>query len=64
MGTNAHLGWECAAPAVGIAQWGMGWPLSGSWAVSEPRCPRHYWATLEWGKFHIRMAARDFSGSD
>lgn len=36
------------------------WPPSGTWAISEPHCPRHYWATLEWRKFHISTAARFF----
>jgi hypothetical protein len=39
------------------AHWHMG-------RVRGPHCPRHFWATLERGKFHISMAARHFFISD
>lgn len=61
IGSSARLSWECTAPAVGSAK-----PVATQWGMGHVRAPLPppLWATLEWGKFHIIMAAGDFSISD
>lgn len=42
-------------------QYKTSWSPSRAWDTSKSHCPRHFWATLEWRKFHISMTARHFS---
>lgn len=58
METNACLDVGMLRSSCGQCE--ASWPPSGTWATSESHCPRHYWATLEWRKFHISTAARFF----
>lgn len=58
MGINA-----CLDPGMLSSSCGQcisSWLNNGAWATSELCCPRHYWETLEWGKFHISMAVGIF----
>lgn len=57
--------WHKCHPGLGMCSSTCGhleicWALSRAWAASEPCGPRHCWATLERGKFHTSMIARDF----